>query len=435
MKPELTDILVIDDQEAILTDFARLLEPAATAHHADELDDLASVLGGSGRIPKSVERPYHVRYARQGLDGVREHASRLALSRPVAVAFVDIHMPPGIDGVETVRQLWQAQPDIEVVLCTAFSDYSWQAILQRLDSRDQLVILRKPFDPIEVRQLAACLSEKWLRGRALSRRMSDLEAQVAREVDRRMQVELQHAQKFEALGRLAAGVAHEINTPTQYIQSSLEFLSSAVTEALEGNAETLADAPGAIADAMDGVQRVTALVRSVREYAHTSHRRELEQVDLNRQIRMVAELARSQYKHDADLVLDLAERLPTILGNADELGRALLNLLVNAAQAVQTHRKAMQKGRITITSRSTADTVTITVSDTGGGIPMEHWGRVFEPFFTTKPRGQGTGQGLAIAHAAIVERHRGSLRFDSKVGEGTTFHISLPIQVMEKGAA
>jgi two-component system NtrC family sensor kinase len=434
MKPELTDILVIDDQETILTDFARLLEPSELATNADELDDLASVLGGSGRISKPLARPYRVRYARQGLDGVREHAAQVALSKPVAVAFVDIHMPPGIDGVETVQRLWKAQPDIEVVLCTAYSDYSWHTILERLDSQDQLVILRKPFDPIEVRQLAACLSEKWLRGRTLARRMSDLEAQVAREVDRRMQIELQQAQKFEALGRLAAGVAHEINTPTQYIQSSLEFLSTAFADAAEGNTEALADVPGAIADAMDGIQRVTALVRSVREYAHTSHRRELEPVDMNRQIRMVAELARSQYKHDADLVFDLAE-VPTLLGNADELGRALLNLLVNSAQAVQANRRGGKRGTITITSRATADTVTITVADTGGGIPLEHWGRVFEPFFTTKARGQGTGQGLAIAHAAIVDRHRGSLRFDSKVGEGTTFYISLPLRLAEGVAA
>jgi two-component system NtrC family sensor kinase len=306
------------------------------------------------------------------------------------------------------------------------------------------VILRKPFDPIEVRQLASCLSEKWLRGRVLARRMEELEAQVASEVGRRMHNELQQSQKFEALGRLAAGIAHEINTPSQYIQSSVEFVSSACTEIASGlhrmrargmrdpeldTLETLlAEIPNALADAEQGISRVSAIVRSVREYAHTSNRGELEPVDINRQIHMVAELARNQYKNEAELVLELGA-VPEVPGNADELGRALLNLLLNAVQAIQAARNHGPRGRITITTRASTAAVMIDIADTGIGIRGEHRSRVFEPFFTTKPRGQGTGQGLAIAYAAIVERHRGTLDFDSIPNHGTTFHVSLPLAV------
>jgi two-component system, NtrC family, sensor kinase len=445
MTTERAGILVIDDQETILENFARLLEPtsaAAIAASDNALDELDAAIAGSSsrQIPTVAIPQYRVRYARQGAEGVRECAAAAAAGTPFSVAFIDIHMPPGIDGVETATQLWRDQPDLEIVLCSAYSNYSWHAILHRLVVRDQLVILRKPFDPIEVRQLAACLSEKCRRGRSLARRMEQLEAQVQSEVARRMQIELQRSQKFEALGRLAAGIAHEINTPMQFIQSSVEFLRETLgqltsrLERGEGCAgvldSVLVEIPAALSDAAEGVARVTAIVGSVREYAHTSHRA-AELVDLNRQIRMAAELARNQYKHDAELALDLGE-IPNVLGNADELGRAILNLLVNAAQAIHAARTSRAgggaaRGRIGITSRATAQAITIDISDTGTGITPEDRDRVFEPFFTTKSLGQGTGQGLAIARAAIVERHHGALTFDSTPGAGTTFHIWLPL--------
>jgi two-component system NtrC family sensor kinase len=439
-------ILVIDDQSTILENFARLLAPPnATARETSDsaLDELDAALGGAPLqvIPTVAIPHYRVHYAQQGAEGVRECAAAAAAGSPFSVAFIDIHMPPGIDGIETASQLWRIQPDLEIVLCTAYSDYSWHEILHRLVARDQLVILRKPFDPIEVRQLAACLSEKCRRGRSLARRMEQLEARVQSEVSRRMQVELQRSQKFEALGRLAAGIAHEINTPMQFLQGSVEFLGEAIEQVTNhlrrcepGCARTLApviaDIPTALSDAADGVARVTAIVRSVREYAHTSHR-EMELIDLNRQIRMAAELARNEYRHDAELSLDLGE-LPNIRGHADELGRAILNLLVNAAHAVHAARGAGTRGRIDIATRATPQGITIDISDTGVGIAPENRERVFEPFFTTKPLGQGTGQGLAIARAAIVDRHHGSLTFDSTPGLGTTFHIWLPLAGPQK---
>jgi two-component system NtrC family sensor kinase len=452
MTVELPSILVIDDQETILENFARLLEPAQDRSDAavgDTFDELELALGGgssSKPMPVIATPRYQVRYARQGAEGVRACAAAVEGGAPFAVAFVDIHMPPGIDGIETVSQLWRAQPDLEVVLCTAYSDYSWHAILRRLVQRDQLLILRKPFDPIEVRQLAACLSEKWRRGRALALRMEQLEAQVQTEVARRLHVELQRSQKFEALGRLAAGIAHEINTPAQYIQSNLEFFAESFSQVATGYRhlregaieldleirqeldeidELIPEVPEALTNARRGVARVTAIVNSVREYAHTSQQA-AEPVDINRQIRMAAELARNQYKHDAELTLELGE-LPILPGNADELGRAILNLLINAAQAVHAARGDGPRGRIGIVSRATPQAIHVEISDTGLGIAPEHRDRVFEPFFTTKPLGQGTGQGLTMARAVIVERHHGTLSFETEPGLGTTFHITLPV--------
>ncbi|MEJ7602952.1 MAG: ATP-binding protein [Kofleriaceae bacterium] len=425
MTSGLPNLLVVDDQEPILHNFATLLEPSRTSGNTSELDLLELALGGTAPAEPVITPRYHVRYARQGAEAVRECEAALAADRPFSVAFVDIHMPPGIDGVETAMQLWQLQPDLEIVLCTAHSTYSWHEILARLSVRDQLVILRKPFDPIEVRQLAACLTEKWRRGRAVAARMAELEQEIAREVARRLEIELRGSQKFEALGRLAAGIAHEINTPSQFIQSSLEFLGETFAE-LDGppSADCRADIATAISDAVSGVSRITSIVRSVREYAHTSGEQH-EPVDLNRQVRMAGELARSQYKHDAELVLDLGD-VPAVMGHADELGRAILNLLVNAAHAIRA-RKDRRLGTITIKTRCTDRAVELAISDTGVGIAPEARDRIFEPFFTTKALGEGTGQGLAIVRATIVDRHQGTMRFESELGHGTTFMLTLPL--------
>ena len=429
MNRHLPSILVVDDQEPILEGFAKLLDTDASksSDASISLDSLEAALGGVVPAPKNTGLPtYDVHYARQGLEGVRSCKQAIARGKPFSVAFVDVHMPPGIDGVETAIALWQLQPDLEIVLCTAHAIYSWQEILLKIPCRrDQLVILRKPFDAIEVRQLASCLTEKARRGRELAMRMRELEGRVEQEVGRRLEVELAHHQKFEELGRLAAGIAHEISTPAQYIQSSLDFLDELVTEMTESPSAVvpLDDLRTAVRDAAHGVGRITTIVRSVREYSHTSN--DPEPIDLNHQVQIAAELASSQYKYDARLVLDLAD-VPLIQGHADEIGRAIMNLLVNAAHAIRA-KLHPGLGVITIATRASAAGVSIAVTDTGTGIAPEHRDKVFEPFFTTKPRGVGTGQGLPLVRAT-VERHGGSIHFETMSGEGTTFVLIFPVE-------
>ncbi len=430
----LPSVLVVDDQEPILDGFAKLLDAQAyrSSDASISLDELEAALGGVVPAPVNSGLPtYDMHYARQGLEGVRVCKEAIARGKPLSVAFVDVHMPPGIDGVETALALWKLQPDLEIVLCTAHAIYSWQEILAKIDRRDQLVILRKPFDAIEVRQLAACLTEKTRRGRELAERMAQLEARVENEVARRLEVELAHHQKFEELGRLAAGIAHEISTPTQYIQSSLDFIDELVTEMVDSPAAPvpLDDMRNAVRDAVHGVGRITTIVRSVREYSHTNT--DPEPIDLNHQIKLAAELARSQYKYDAELVLDLAE-VPVIQGHADELGRTIMNLLINAAHAIRA--KGAGVGRITVASSVSNGSVTVSVADTGTGIAPEHRAKVFEPFFTTKPRGEGTGQGLPLVRAT-VERHHGTIRFDTTQGVGTTFILTFPLEGRAVAAA
>jgi signal transduction histidine kinase len=174
-------------------------------------------------------------------------------------------------------------------------------------------------------------------------------------------------------------------------------------------------------------------VQSVRSHAHLRDRDCLVAVDVNEQVRGALELARSEYKHDADAVIELGE-VPHVMGDPGDLCLAILNLVINAAHAVHDKRTTGgERGVLTVTTRRVDGHVEIAIRDTGGGIPVEIRDRVFEPFFTTKPVGQGTGQGLSIARATIVDRHRGTLRFETETGVGTVFVIALP--ALAEGAA
>jgi signal transduction histidine kinase len=283
-----------------------------------------------------------------------------------------------------------------------------------------------------------------------------------------MEVELRQAQKLEAVGRLAAGVAHEINTPMQFVSDSIYFVRDAMKElldvveklgivrrsVLEGTpsreaateaaaAEEAADLPylseslpKALDRALDGLGRVTTIVRSMKEFAHPDQK-EMTTVDLNHAIQSTLTVACSEYKHVAELETDL-EELPLVLCHLGDVNQVVLNLIVNAAHAIGDVVKGTDgKGRIRVRSQRDGNDVVVSIKDTGNGIPEEVRARIFDPFFTTKEVGRGTGQGLAIARSVIVEKHGGELTFETEVGKGTTFFIRLPIglQVESNGSA
>jgi PAS domain S-box-containing protein len=276
---------------------------------------------------------------------------------------------------------------------------------------------------------------------------------------RRLEMELAHAQKLEAVGRLAAGLAHEINTPCQFIGTNTEFLTQAFTdidqllsayEVLRNRAgaepalaeaaaevveaEDAADvsflrerAPRALRDIMDGVRRVSGIVAAMKDFAQPDVR-EGTSIDVNRALESTLTVVASETRPVADVVTDFGD-LPPVVGYAGELNQAFLQVVLNGAQAIaDQHARTGQRGRITIRTRADADGVRIDIADTGGGIPEAIRPRIFEPFFTTKEVGRGTGQGLPVARGVIVDRHRGTLTFASEVGAGTTFHILLPLR-------
>ncbi|MEM9562667.1 MAG: ATP-binding protein [Actinomycetota bacterium] len=276
---------------------------------------------------------------------------------------------------------------------------------------------------------------------------------------KRLELELRHAQRLESIGELAAGVAHEINTPIQYVSDGARFVGEAVDDLLtlvaaydpvlavaagideaadpvaavahvkdEIELPFLADElPGAVKRTLDGVDRVATIVQALKQFSHPGSE-ELMPVDVNALIENTLTVARGEYKYVAEIELALGD-VPEIMGDPGDLGQVLLNLVINASHAIADHRSATGVeglGRIAIGTSADDEAVTIHVADNGGGIPAEIRDRVFEPFFTTKEPGRGTGQGLAISHNQVVKKHDGRIDFDVEDGVGTTFRIWLP---------
>ena len=273
-----------------------------------------------------------------------------------------------------------------------------------------------------------------------------------------LEVELASAQKLESIGRLAAGVAHQINTPIQFISDSLTFIGDShqevtkilglyrearqlwrtgadvdakvtAIENLEQEVDldyTLTNVPRSVERVLEGCDRVATIVRSLREFAHPDSK-EKSLVDLNRALSSTLLIAASEYKLVADVDQQLGE-LPLVTCHAGEVNQAFLNIIVNAAHAIAEVVKGTQgRGKISVKSWADQGSAYISIADTGGGIANGLRERIFEPFFTTKALGTGTGQGLAVAHSVVVKQHGGSIEVHSEVGIGTTFVIRLPI--------
>ena len=285
----------------------------------------------------------------------------------------------------------------------------------------------------------------------------------ARDITQRRELEsqLRQAQKLDSIGQLAAGIAHEINTPIQFVGDNLRFLRDSweatcklrdlYRRVMEGGeslpppvlagfreAELNCDldflideVPRAIEQALDGSQQVAKIVRAMKEFSHPGMG-EKTAANLNQGVESAVTVARNEWKFVADVVMNLDETLPEIVCHPGEINQVILNLVVNATHAIHDVVKDGEKGRITIRTCARGEFVEISVRDTGTGIPDGIRTRIFDPFFTTKEVGKGTGQGLSLAHTVIVKKHGGKIWFETETGRGTTFFIHLPVNPVEE---
>ena len=589
-------ILIVDDNPKIHEDFRKILTADANGQKHESLAEIEAVFFNEASGSASTLPDVELAYAMQGKDALQLVKDSMAADKTYDMAFVDMRMPPGWNGIETIQQMWAVDPDMQIVICTAYSDHSWTEILERLDQPDNLLILKKPFDSAEVAQMAFAMARKrqleklsntrlhdtenvvqlrtrdlniakresdrlieaissiviqldadcrvsrwnhtasevfsltpkdvvgksidelnidWIDSEASQKFFSqtnadgpvreelgflasdqdqriiamtsypitnpDLEPQDQSAADqdvvegflilgvdlterKQLEQQLSAAQKLEAVGQLAAGVAHEINTPMQYIGDNINYVKSSfdkiigvinafqsLLESAEENKLDLPDEltqqlknarlkklarqiPEALQDSEEGVAQVTRIVQAMKQFSHPGEQTAT-QVNLNEALETTVAVATYEWKYVADVKTELDPELPLITGFPCELNQVFLNLIVNAAHAIaeRNGEESPDKGQITLTTSAVDDHVELRIGDTGAGIPESVRDRIFDPFFTTKGVGKGTGQGLSIAYQIITNTHHGEIDFQTDLGVGTTFIIRLPLNKVEDG--
>ena len=556
-------ILVIDDNPAIHEDFRKVLGPV-DSHLAGELEADEAAIFGDART-NARELTFQIDSAFQGQEGLEKVRAAVAAGEPYAVAFVDVRMPPGWDGIETITRIWAEFPDLQIVICTAYSDYSWDEISKAIGNTDQVLVLKKPFDNIEVLQMAHALSRKWQLTQMASRQMEELDALVnqrttelreanarltgevaeriaaeealrrseerfskafhgspvpmaiqrpdasecldanasfldlvgatrdevlagsahwwsdpktggmlrdalagrrlvrglaasihtaggdVREVlvsaenlalantpyhllilqditDRvRLENELRQAQKMEAVGRLAAGVAHDFNNMLTVILGYASMMQNG-TPKLDGK---LASYLGQVEQAAG---RATALTRQLLAYSRKQmiQRRPLH---LNEIVKQTASMLRRVIGEHISLDTELEPGLPFIFADAASVDQVIMNLALNARDAMP------DGGRLILSTLSLlideayqsrspeaqlGRHVCLTVKDTGHGMDAATMSRIFEPFFTTKEPGKGTGMGMATVYG-VLKQHNGWIEVESAPDRGAVMRAFLPV--------
>lgn len=351
------------------------------------------------------------------------------------LVLLDIIMP-GKSGIEMLRDIRRSYTltSLPVILVTAKSD-SVDIIRGMENGANDY--LTKPID------LATTLAR--VRTQIKLKRTSD---------------ELLQSQKLQALGRIAGGIAHEINTPTQYIGDNVRFLKDSfagllkliqtfenyfihsqtkpITDELRNEIrQAMEDAdvtylaseiPHAIIQTLEGINRVSQIVTSMKTFSHAGGG-EKQAADLNKCIQDTITVATNEWKYVANMQTDFDQKIYPIPCFAGEFNQVILNLIVNAAHSIKEVVKPGEKGEIIVKTQLLGDLVEISIHDTGTGIPEDIQSRIFDPFFTTKDVNQGTGQGLAIAQAIIQKKHGGSIDFTTEIGKGSTFIVRIPIDV------
>jgi signal transduction histidine kinase/ActR/RegA family two-component response regulator len=340
-----------------------------------------------------------------------------------------------------LTHLWKIDPNLQVVICTAYSDYPWEEIVGKIGKSANMVILKKPFDNIEVLQLSHALTEKWRLNeqvrarladldRLVQQRTSDLESaneQLKREIAERtlMEEDLRQAQKMEAVGQLAAGVAHDFNNILTIILGHVSLLSEATqTDVIRESIEEIRDSG----------ERAASLVRQLLAFSRKQVLQPLP-LDLGEALTNLAEVLRRVLGEHIHLRVQPGLGLPFINADLRMMEQVVINLAVNARDAMpRGGTLTLSAAEVEITPEAALRNpeaqsgrhVCVSVGDTGGGIPSEILPHIFEPFYTTKEPGKGTGLGLASVYG-IVKQHAGWIEVQSEIGQGTTFRLFFPI--------
>jgi len=418
-------ILVVDDNRDIHSDFKKILVPSKKG--TDDLIALEEDLFSRKKpiIKKKSSLTYQVDFAGQGKEALEMVEKAVAAGNPYAMAFVDMRMPPGWDGLETIEQLWKVDPHIEMVICSAYSDYSWEEIRARFGDVERVLVLKKPFEIIEIQQMAASLTTKWNLSRSLDAHVSHLEEMVE---ERTQEIEVQHTtivqmEKMSALGDMANGLACEINNPLFLISMQVEDLQRVLeTEPIE-----LAAAQEFTKNIVRATTRISKVVKALLFFAGAGGKSPIEKTSTKSIIDDALVLCQEKLKINGIHVQRNKTELE-IECRAAEVSQAFFNLINNAFEMLG---QLEDEKWISIETKDAGDSVEFTFTDNGPTISPAMSKKVFQPL--TNKAGQTIGMGLSITKS-IVDNHHGKITLDT-ANHQTRFVVNLPKRQPMKKAA
>jgi len=426
-------ILVIDDNPDIHKDFQTIL---LEEENSAELQTLRAEVFGNNTAESQVASRYELDFASQGKEGNEKIKQALSDGHPYELAFVDSRMPPGWDGLETIEHIWKTDPYIQIVICTAYSDYSWEEITKRLGKSENLLMLKKPFDSAEVAQLASALTEKWVLAKQASMKMEQLEQMVKERTDELTKANTQLEQEIaerkraqerqtelleqvESINRelrdFASIVSHDLKAPLRGIKTLANWISNDYADKLDKDGREQIDLLSSRVDWMH------QLIDGVLEYSKVGCiNEEWVQVNLNEVVQKIIDMVAPP----ENIMVTIENKLPTIECEPTRIMQVFQNLLSNAV-------KYMDKpnGQIKVGCVENDGFWKFSVADNGPGIEEKHFEKIFQIFQTLSQhdKSESTGVGLTIVKK-IVELSGGRIWVESKVGKGSTFYFTLPKQ-------
>ncbi len=405
-------ILIVDDNTAIHNDFAKILCPHKSVDE-DKYEELNDALFNEHENHESVA-VFRLDSAYQGEEGFQMVRQAYEAGEPYALAFVDMRMPPGWDGMETISRMWEVDLDLQVVICTAYSDHSWDELVMHLGCSDRLLILKKPFDSLEVRQIACALTEKWSLLRANRDTTRDLELAV-----KKLEIAAdQLVQRNAELEEFTYLTSHDMQEPLRKLSWFTEMLASDmrdnVPEQVENDIRFINEATQRMQSLVHNVSRLSRMGRCRMSARKTSMN---ECVD-----NALASLSSLVAKRGAEVSRN---NLPEVIGDPGMLTQVLENLIANALEFTPSSRRPS----IHIFAEPHGDQWVFSVQDNGMGINRDNLGKVFTPFIRLDENNerQGTGVGLAICRKAI-ERHDGRIWVESAPGQGAHFKFTVGLR-------
>lgn len=413
-------ILIVDDQDDLRELLSNFILKTGDSNPISIVEKMKAKLSSSSMDlskTKMKNIDYQVATAENGITAYEMVQNALEKGFPYALIFLDMRMPPGWDGLQTMKKIFEIDKKVQIVLCTAYSDYSWREIVEQIGRRNNLLILKKPFDRMEVAQLALALTEKY-----------------------NSEAHLLQAQKMDTIGNLSAGLAHDFNNIIGSIQATLSSLDFTLQSATE--LETL---KSDIADDMDILTTATKQGAEMVDILLTLSRNQelpFSLVDLNALAEDCVKICKRTLSKSVEVELITSDEPAIINAYPVQIEQTLLNLCINASHAMTIMRpeNAKQGGllKIEIIDTYVGDNMVdaihegmigkyrlLIIEDTGVGIPQSSFSDIFDPFYTTKPKGEGSGLGLSMVYN-IIKQHNGFIEVTSEVGKGTTFFIFLP---------